>query len=180
MKKAVAIVLLAIGVIVIFVSAVLNARYNAKWVMGISIDIPESMHLTIENDVMLSSDEGDVVFPNGTEIVPYYIDPAGTVRFYFECEGAVTEFCISWSDIKEEELLHELMATAEQNAKSTQLTAIKRGVVMGGIQALAWFVVGGLLCFLLSKKEKFFILDMVLVLIPIIYVIVVALGPINH
>ena len=41
MKKAVAIVLLAIGVIVIFVSAVLNAGYNAKWVMGISIDIPE-------------------------------------------------------------------------------------------------------------------------------------------
>jgi hypothetical protein len=181
MKKTAAIILLILGAISIFASNMLTAIYDARWVSGEVIDIPKGMQLTISNDISLSSGGSNVHIEKDTKIYPYYIAPSGTVNFYYNNDGTEMDLIVTWNDVKEEALLNELKEESSRRISEAQKPIIKRGAITGAVQAAVWLVIGALLFFMLSKKDKYNICNLFLILIPIIIILVETLiKPVYH
>ena len=181
MKKTATIVLLILGAISIFLSNMLTAIYDARWISGEVIDIPKGMQLTISNDISLSSGGSDVHIEKDTIIFPYYIAPSGTLNFHYNIDGTEMDLIVTWKDVKEEALLNELKEESNRRISEAQKPIIKRGAVAGAVQAAIWLVIGALLAFMLSKKDKYFICSIILILVPIIIILVeVLIRPVIH
>ena len=181
MKKTATIVLLILGAISVFLSNMLTAIYDARWISGEVIDIPKGMQLTISNDISLSSGGSDVHIEKDTKIFPYYIAPSGTVNFHYNNDGTEMDLIVTWKDVKEEALLNELKEESNRRNSEAQKPIIKRGAVAGAVQAAIWLVIGALLAFMLSKKDKYFICSIILILVPIIIILVeVLIRPVIH
>lgn len=118
---------------------------------GSVIQVPEGMRLTFDQDVSITTDEGDIMFSAGTIIIPEMIQ-RNEVYFFYEDVGVILNVgCESFTELDE---LNALREKAEKKKIDDQRLYIMRGVVLGCICGVGWVIIGYFINIWLIKKNR--------------------------
>ena len=156
-KKLIACVLLVLEAAGIFAANFLYARHFSNFSIS-AHTIENDIELTVSKDVSLFDRGGNVELIKGTVIHPVYVAKNGQdYTVYFNYTDTVEHVCLSTegSSFEEQDKIEKLMQMIEQKRSDEKFAEIKNGFLAGIKQAALWLVAGGILTFILTKKEKY-------------------------
>lgn len=154
MKNVVAYLFLLFETIGIIAASVIYAN-KANMHNAISIQVPEGMQLTLSKEIEIDTADGSFVLSEGTVVTPEYIFPQDV---HFQYEGMSQRIHADWDNFKEKQQLEALKIEAEHDLEDRIEKGKFKCIAIGAAIGIVWLVIGGILCRLLIKHEKGFIL----------------------
>lgn len=164
MKKNISIVFLIIEIVCIFVAFYISYKRKADhWYTPILI--PDNMQLTLTDDVCFQILGGDTyTVPRGTTCIPIQIN-YDSVTFYYD-EVTDIKYTVNWDNIYEKDQLMELRVVAENHNNEVRTSYKLRGLVLGILFGVLWFIVETILTRIFLNKES---------KLPIVFMHIIAL-----
>lgn len=151
MKRIIVFVLLVLECLSLFAIVVHLFRYYANSQYAFVIYIPEGMQLTLNTDYVVETDDGSLILPEGTSIVPTYVFPNDVC---FEVESSKGRLHVDWKNIIEQVQLNELLETAKHNRQIAQKPTIIKGYILSVIICLAHLIIGTVISLRFLRKQK--------------------------
>ena len=184
-KNVFAVILLVIDFIAILFCGYMVATNRAAH-YGISIEVPEDMHLTFKADTSFDEKEGSFTIPKGTVIKPKYIY-RNRIGFDYSTEGySIEEIRNMDSSERDEKGVHylvekpesfeeyeeivRLLDEREQQYLITRKNVIQKTFVLALGLGIVWLLAWCIFTWFLCRKQMYVVLYTIdIILIPVLF-----------